>query len=270
MSRRRTLSAALLSALVVLGVSRVAVAETEAPEVVFERATAALRAGEYNAAIDGYESLADRGFVHPDASYDRGLAYVMRVRQKADKPGDLGRAAAAFAEALRLRPDDQDGGVALDQVRAEVTRRRSRKGKDAVDVRPTIDRLVIGLASERGFAGAAFVASMLLAIGLFLRRTPSGPVHVAGSVMVPTSALALLALLPLTWASRDLRLRTQSGVVVATEVYMTADNGVALGGDPIPEAAEVEVRERKDARLLVRWGPTEGWVPLGAVQILRP
>ena len=37
------------------------------------------------------EALADQGFVHPDASYDRGLAYVMRYRAVAARPGDLGR-----------------------------------------------------------------------------------------------------------------------------------------------------------------------------------
>ena len=36
--------------------------------------------GDYAAAIDVFEALADRGFVHPDASYDRGLAYALRAR----------------------------------------------------------------------------------------------------------------------------------------------------------------------------------------------
>ena len=62
--------------------------------------------GEFGKAIDDLEHLADRGFVHPDASYDRGVAYVMRVRGGAERPGDLGRAAAGFEEALLLRPHD--------------------------------------------------------------------------------------------------------------------------------------------------------------------
>src|SRR5260221_14196728 len=68
----------------------------ETPDALFRHGVASLDKGEYGAAIDDFEALADRGFVHPDASYDRGVAYLQRVRAKADRPGDLGRAAAAF------------------------------------------------------------------------------------------------------------------------------------------------------------------------------
>ena len=69
---------------------------------MFKKGAAALGRGEYAAAIDTFEALADQGFVHPDASYDRGIAYVMRFRARGDKAGDLGRAAAAFEETLRM------------------------------------------------------------------------------------------------------------------------------------------------------------------------
>src|SRR5262249_24763589 len=119
------------------------------PEELFGKGTAALGRGEYGVAIDTFEALADQGFVHPDASYDRGLAYVMRYRAHADRPGDLGRAAAAFEEALLLRPSDREAQAALDLVRAEVTRKRARGKRDAVEMGPTIDRVVVGLADEQ-------------------------------------------------------------------------------------------------------------------------
>jgi tetratricopeptide (TPR) repeat protein len=243
-------------------------APAETPEALFQRGSALLARGEYSAAIDAFEALADRGFVHPDASYDRGVAYVTRVRQKADRPGDLGRAAAAFEEALRLRPDDADADRALDLVRAEITRRRSRRAKDEVDVRPTLDRVVVGLASEQTWGLSALGASLLLAAGMILRRRPAGPAHVAGSVIAPAALVALLALAPLTYAARHLRLTRRAGVIVVPEVYLADEGGRALGKDPIPEGASVEVGRRSGALSEVRWGAAEGWIPASSVRLL--
>lgn len=239
------------------------------PEDRFTEATAALSRGEYGTAIDQFEALADAGFAHPDASYNRGLAYVMRVSARAERPGDLGQAAAAFEETLKMRPGDGDAEKALDTVRAEVTRRRSRKAKDAILVRPTLDRLVVGLGSEQSFGLSAVIASILLTLGILLRRRPAGPAHVAGSIMAPTAFAALLALVPLTWKAREFRLNTRPGVVVVSEVYFTDENGKALGGDPIPEAAGIETQKRTASLIFVRWGAREGWVPAQAVRLLQ-
>lgn len=245
--------------------------EPAAPSVdaLFQTAAAALDRGEFGAAIDGFEALADQGFAHPDASYDRGLAYAMRLRAKADRPGDLGRAAAAFEEALRMRPGDADAEAALDLVRGEVTRRRARRDKDAVDVRPSLDRMLVGLASEDAWGFAALAASLLLAVGLVLRRRPVGPLHVAGSVLAPIAALALAGLVPLTWSARSLRVGTRAGVVVVPEVTLTDESGKPLGA-VVPEAAAVEVSVRRGGLVRVRWGSSEGFVPVGSVRVLEP
>ncbi|MFO0757299.1 MAG: hypothetical protein U0359_12460 [Byssovorax sp.] len=244
-----------------------ALAETS--EELFARGAQALGKGEYGAAIDAFEALADQGFVHPDASYDRGLAYVMRVRAHAERPGDLGRAAAAFEETLLLRPGDHDADLGLDRVRAEVTRRRSRGSKDDIDVRPTLDRLVVGLGSEQSWGLSALVASLLLAIGLVLwRRT--GRAHVIGAVLAPTAAIALLLFVPLTWGARHLRLSTRPGVVVVTEVTLLNEDGTPRPKETIPEAAAVETGERRGGMIHVRWGSSEGFVPLGSVRLIGP
>ena len=242
-------------------------AEGEPPEKLFEKGAAALGRGELAAAIDTFEGLADQGFLHPDASYDRGVAYVLRYRAHADKPGDLGRAAAAFEETLLLRPDDHDADVALDLVRAEVTRRRAKRTKDAVDVRPTLDRMVVGLAGEETWGLAAFAAALALAAGLVLRPRP-GRAHIAGSILVPSAAVALALLAPLAWGARSLRLHTRAGVVVATESILTDDQGHAIGGETVAEAASVEVGERRNGLVHVRWGASEGWVPAADVRVL--
>jgi hypothetical protein len=301
---RRLVAAFLLAAGATLAAATLAPAAhadeiAPADKALADKAAATLAAGEYGAAIDALEALADRGVQHPDASYNRGLAYLMRIRARAGKPGDLGRAAAAFEETRRLRPDDEDASNALDLVRAEVTRRRARKGNDAVDQRPTLDRLVAGLVSDRAWTIASVVASCLLALGLVLRRfdrpdasepaaakdakdlrstepaaahkLASGPAHplrVAGSVLVIVGVVALLLLAPIAWHARTLRLTTRPGVIITTEAHLTDDTGTAAGGDPIPEAAAVEVGERKAGLVHVRWGAIEGWLPATSVRVL--
>jgi tetratricopeptide (TPR) repeat protein len=269
MGRSRRLAALALAATLAVAalLPARAAAAADAPEQLFAQGAAALARGEYAAAIDLFEALADRGFVHPDASYDRGVAYVTRYRAQAAHPGDLGRAAAAFEEALLLRPDDHDADVALDLVRAEVTRGRARHVKDAVDVRPTLDRMVVGLADEETWGLAAFAASLALALGLVLRPRP-GRAHIAGSILVPAAIVLLLALLPLAYGAHRLRLSTRPGVIVASEVRLLGEDGQARGGDPVPEAAAVEVGERRGALVEVRWGAVEGWVQAADVRVL--
>lgn len=268
MARTRRLGAALAMAAAMLAFApTTAHAAGEPPEALFEKGAKAIQSGDFAAAIDTFEGLADQGFLHPDASYDRGVAYMLRYRAHADQPGDLGRAAAAFEETLLLRPDDHDADVALDLVRAEVTRRRAKRTKDAVNVRPTLDRMVVGLAGEETWGLAAFAASLALALGLVLRPRP-GRAHIAGSILVPSAAVALLVLLPLAWSARSLRLHTRAGVVVAAELPLTDDQGHTIAGDPVAEAASVEVGERRGGLVHVRWGASEGWVPAADVRVL--
>ena len=267
---RRILLAAIVAAATIGGAAARAEDAPATPEVIFQRGAEAVQRGEHGTAIDAFEALADRGFFHPDASYDRGIAYVLRVRAGADRPGDLGRAAAAFEEALLLRPGDADADAALDRVRAELTRRRARKSRSSMDARPTLDRLVVGLASEQTWGLAAIFASLLFAAGLVLRRRPTGRAHVAGSVLAPTAAVALLALLPLTLGARHLRRTARPGVIVVDEVYLADEEGKSRGGDPLPEAAAVEATERRGGLVYVRWGAASGWIPLGSVRLIGP
>jgi hypothetical protein len=248
----------------------------ESPDEVFARAAKSLgeaqekhgAGAEYGKAIALYESLADRGFVHPDVSFDRGVAYAGRARTKEEEPGDLGRAAAAFEETLLLRPGDHEAEAALDLVRAEVTKRRSRKAKDDIIVRPSLDRLVIGLASEETWSWAAVAASACFAVGLVMRKRPTGFVHVAGSVLAPVSLVVLAGMAPLAFGARWLREHRRPGVVVVPEVSLASEDGKGLGAPPIPEAASVEVGDARGDRVFVRWGSSEGYVPPASVRVL--
>ena len=90
----------------------------------------ALHDGRAGDAINAFEAFADQGGVDATASYDRGLAYAMRVHIGAEKPGDLGRAAQGFEEARGLSHDRRavdDASRALDAVRSEVARRAAAR-----------------------------------------------------------------------------------------------------------------------------------------------
>jgi hypothetical protein len=266
-----------------------AAATEDEPTSLFQKGAAALREGSVNEAVEDFEALADRGFVHPDASFDRALSYLGRVRAGVERPGDLGRAAAALEETLLLRADDRDAEMALELVRAEVARRRARSGSSAdVDARPTIDRAVFGFASEWTWSILAAFSSLLLTTGLVLRVVAAqmadngmgGPmrempheaaIHLASTITVPIGAACLLTFATLAAGARQLRLTTNDGVVVAPEAHLLSEKGVLTSRGAIPEAARVELGEQRGALVHVRWGAVEGWTQSDAVRRLaRP
>jgi hypothetical protein len=289
MSRR--LAPFLAAAVVSLGwIARADVAPEESVEAVFQRGVAALRDGAVNDAVDSFEALADRGFVHPDASFDRSLSYLGRIRSGIEKPGDLGRAAAALEETLLFRPDDKDAEAALELVRAEVARRRARNGSPAdVESRPTLERAMLGIASEWTWSILAALSSLLLTLGLVVRlwaisreearvragRPPDasheGMLHLASQIAIPIGGACLLVFAGLAAGSRHLRLTTREGVVVAPEAHLVTERGALASGGSIPEAARVEVGEVRGSLVHVRWGAVEGWTQSDAVRRLaRP
>lgn len=235
---------------------------------LFTQGVKALQDGDHDKAIAAFETLADRGERSPAATYDRGLAYLARVRGKAERPGDLGRAAAAFDETAMLAPDDAEARQAADLVRAEVARRRARKRTAEVHARPTLDRLVVGLAPEYVWEWGALLSSMVLTAGLILRKAKRGPKHLAGLIATPIGLVLLLSFAPLTWYSRHLRHTTRPGVVVVPEAQIVDEHGAATGLDPIPEAARVEIKEQRGGLVLVRYGSTEGWTYGASVRAL--
>jgi hypothetical protein len=266
----------LFAMLIVLVSPAHARADAEAPEALFGRAVAALNAGSFHEAVELFEALADQGFAHPDASFDRALAYLGRVRASAERQGDLGRAAAALEETLLMRPDDREAEAALEVVRAEVARRRARGGWSAdVESRPTLDRALVGLASEWTWSVLALVAAAVLTLGLVLRilasKEQAGAAHLAGAIAVPIGVVGLLVFALLSGGARHLRQTTRDGVIVAAEARLVTEKGMAAPGAPIPEAARVEIGERRGALVHVRWGHVEGWTQAVAVRPLgRP
>ncbi len=274
-ARRRPLPLLLpaLAAALWLGA---AVAQGPAERQVFSAGTAALERGAFGEAIGQFESLADRGFVHADVSYNRGLAYVGRARSLQSEPGDLGRAAAAFAETLVLRPGDAEAERALELVRTEVGRRLSRSGRAPMMARPSLGRAVVTLLPENVWAIVAALGALGTAIGLALRRFSKRHGAVLGGSVTLGIGLLLLTLgSVLTASARQLRHTSVPAIVVVDQARLLDEAGRPLPSgraesDAIPEGAEVYVTEHRGGLSRVEWGNSEGWVVAGQVRELGP
>jgi len=242
----------------------------------FATANEDIKRGAYSEAIDTLELLADRGFVHPDASFNRAVAYVERARSSAAVPGDLGRAAAALSEVLELRPNDEAAEAGLARIRAEISRRHAREGVAPVMARPSLGRAVTSLFPENVWAGLAIAGSLLLAVGLALHRfVKQTSAQLTGSIGIGVGALLLVTGACLTAGARHFRLTSRPAVIVVEEARLLDENGKPLpqragasDSMTIPEGASVYVLERRTLLDRVQWGGVEGWVTPNQVELL--
>ncbi len=242
---------------------------------LFHSAASALGQGAFDKAIDELEVLADRGFVHPDASFDRGVAYSRRAETRQVQPGDYGRAAAAFQECLRLRPGDVEAARALAAVEAQITRRRSREGREPVVVNASLSRAIVTLVSEDVWALLAALSALILSVGLGLRLwNPKPRARFSGGVAAAVAGVAMLLFSVLTYASRHFRITTDPAVIVATEARLLDVQGRPLPKsdrielEAIPEGALIWILERNGSLAHIEWGTTEGWVSIHQLQPL--
>jgi hypothetical protein len=244
------------------------------PGALFASGTRALKEGKAADAITSFEALADRGVVDAVASYDRGLAYAMRVHIGAEVPGDLGRAAQGFEEARDLTHDPRladDALHALTIVRSEVARRRTRAGQPVeVDPGRSLARTVAGLLAEDTWAVASIVASALLALGLLARwSTRSSRTRIGGGVTAGIAAPLLVVSIAMTLAARHDRLELRESVVVSAAARPVDEHGIVIAGAfPLPEGSRVEVEESRGSATRVRFGALEAWVPADSLRAL--
>jgi hypothetical protein len=272
MQRLRTL--ALLPLLIAFAATASATLADTSTQL-FQAAAHALDQGAISEAIDDLELLSDRGFRHPDASFDRAAAYVARARSAQARPGDLGRAAAALSETLVDRPDDDEARAALDGVRAEISRRRVRQGSDPVIARPSLLRAVIGVFSEEVWAAGAVLGALALSIGLGLRLWTRRPhIRLTGSTAASIGAIIWVSFGAATLAEAHLRRTSDPAVVVVPDARLLDEHGIpvapqrGLESTSIPEGADVYVRERRGPMVRVEWGSSLGWISSTDVRVI--
>lgn len=250
-----------------------AAAAKDDDQALFRQGVEALSRGAYDDAVDHFELLADRGFVHPDASFDRGAAYVERARSSSAEPGDLGRAAAAFAETVELRPSDSEAEHALEAVRDEIARRRARQGSDPIAARPSLGRAIVALLPEDAAWGAAF-GPILATVGLALRQlSRARRPRLTGTTTAAIGSAVLLLCGGLAFAARHHRLSSHPAVVVAPSARLLDETGKPLAKsevehDEIPEGASIWVLDRRGTLAKVEWGTDTGWISAGQLRQL--
>ncbi len=226
---------------------------------------AALAAGKVRDAIEQAEAAADRGVTHPDLAFDRGVAYVRRAHGADSRPGDLGRAAAAFEETLSLRPGDTEAARALELVREEAARRRARAG-GTVDVveGPGLARTAVTVMPEPAWEAMAVVSSVALALAWPARRLPRAlrSAYVIAAVAAIALGLSASALAVL----RHTRATVEVGVVIDDVARLSSRD--PRGAVELPEGARIDVLGRQGAEVRVRWGGREGTLPATAVRVI--
>ncbi len=261
-----------------LFVALAAVARAEPPEhaQLFADGVAALERGAFDDAIDRFEALADGGFVHPDASFDRAAAYLGRAHSPQARPGDLGQVVAALTEVVSLRPEDAGAAQALERVRKEIANRRVRAGLEPAAVSVSIGRAVVGLLDEATWLVAAALGSLLAALGLaVLAVTGRASARLAGGVSASVGVGLLLVAGTFAAAAGHYRRSSTPAVVVASQARLLTADGAPLEPKTAaerhlaaPEGALLFVTERRGRLLLVQWGTARAHVASSDVRLL--
>lgn len=256
----------LLACLTLLAGSSIASDANEKPGVQFEQAAEAVDRGGFSDALLRLEQLSDRGFVHPDASFNRGLAYLQRAESAQAQPGDLGQAVAAFLEVQALT-DDEDAQRLITAARQEISRRRAARGRDPVVVAPPLGRAISGVFSVSTWAVLALAASLLLAVALVARSTKHSTRRLTASIVASVSA-GLLALCGSLYAlAYHYESTSREAVVIVDQATLRDSNGKplltrALDTDSadVPEGARVFVLSRRGRLVQVQWGGSQSWL----------
>lgn len=236
------------------------------------RVGAALERGAFSEAIAELELWSDRGLLHPDLSFDRGVAYLGRAESPAKRRADLGQAVAAFEEALALDPGDEQAATVIERIRESISRERAKRDIDGVVARPRLVRALLGLVGEDIWAALGAVGSLLASVGLGLWIwARSQRARLAGGT---AAALGLLlGGLGVGLALAGLRLRSgaTSAVVVVEEARLLGGDGQALKvargastlgetSDRVPEGTLVFIRAERGALLQIEWGDHDAWL----------
>lgn len=249
---------------------------TDEARQAFGRGHEALLAGRYNDAIVEFERLSDLGHRDANASFNRGLAYLGRAESGSPREGDLGQAAAGFREARVLGDRSPETDRALEQVRHAISRQRASRGLDPVVVRPALRHALLQLVPETVWAVGALVASLTLAVGLWLSARERGtPRALAGQVASSVGGGSLICCALIAFFAARLRTHEREAVVVATEAPMLDESGArkksrALDVDAtaIPEGASVFATDQRGRLVQVHWGSTDAWVEVGRLRLV--
>jgi hypothetical protein len=161
------------------------------------------------------EEAADEGVVHPDLSFNRGLAYLGRAKTAQKEQGDLGQAAAGFAETLLFRPDEPEAERGLEQAQLLVARDRTQGGSSPETSSLGLLEGILAAISPLFLALLSGLSSVVLALGLLLRASHIETRKVSGGILALIGASMLLPAVLLATTREALFQNSIVAVVIA-------------------------------------------------------
>jgi ElaB/YqjD/DUF883 family membrane-anchored ribosome-binding protein len=255
----------------------------EGPAVSAEdlaRVGASLERGAFTEAITQLELWSDQGVLHPDLSFDRGVAYLGRAESPARRRADFGQAIAAFEEAASLDPSDEEASLIVERIRTSLSERRAKRANDGVVARPRLMRALLDLVGENAWAGLGLVGALALTLGLAVRLwAQAHRARLAGGIasVVGLACAALGA--SMAFAGHRLRVQAAPAVVIVEEARLQDAEGHPFSGargastlgeasDRVPEGTLVHISASRGALVQIEWGDSEAWLDGRAVRRL--
>lgn len=254
----------LLASVLLCGVASAEPIEASDSVSLFGSATTDLEAGRLDESIARFESLADRDVHDAAASFNRGLAYAKRASSPSSKPGDLGQAACAFAEA-RVLAKDAALRKRITEAEASTQRELGRKlaahggGGALMEPPAPLGRQLVELMPPVAWSATAGLGSLLclVAAGLYLTKRGGGTTHALAAVgLLAFGAGALAEHRAFTYRTTE-----DDACIITENATLFHDASFAARGEPLREGAHVKVStaQASDAFVEVRWGSLTGY-----------
>ena len=234
-------------------------------ESTFDEANAAAVRGDYDRALELYESLESAGVVDADVSFDLATVHAQQQR--------YGEAIRYFERTLALAPGDSDAKTGLAQARrALADRLAAQEGEVELAQTSSLGEALVYDLSEGGLAWAFAVCWVLLfgaIAGWRLLAARARLVSATASVLLLVGVVVVGALLA-----------TKRGVFRdgSIAVVVAAEASVLEGPDPrarqrhrLLEGQRVVVTDREANYVRLR-GPQgeRGWAPEDAIGQILP
>lgn len=223
-----------------------------------EEARVAYEAGDYVAAIDGYEAAINAGADHALVHYNLGNAYF--------KSGNLGEAIASYVRAQRLAPRDGRIRANLEVARAQIRDRELAGGVPSALMPLSWLYHAMSLNEWWTLVAVAFVVVVLASIA---RQWVAGLQMAGRRVMVIVGVIGAIALV-MGSARYRVEVATPAAVVIQEEIEVRSGPGRDYNlAFRVHEGLQVDVAERRgDWWRIDLGGELVGWVPARALEAI--
>ncbi len=240
-------------------------AAAQSSEQLFAEGVERYAEGDYAAAIEAWELLADSGIDDPDVAANLGDAYALTER--------YGHAIRWYERALWLRPQDATVRRSLGQVTEALGRAQAeRDGEATLETRPSFTRSLVRPWSQDGLASLTLLLSALLfGLAVAWHRSRSEAGRLGLGIAVPLALASLLFVFAGFTVRADWWAEGEPAVFVEGPTPLRgAPSELAEVIRDVPEGARARLLQVDDDWCLVRLSTgAEGWAPFPRVGALR-